>query len=154
MSDYDTDIALWSEHQAALLRRRAAGQLVNDADLDWPNIAEEIEALGRSERSSLRSKITTVIEHLMRLQASPATAPRRGWKATILRARGDIGDLLKDSPSLRPLVAVMVVEQTQRAQKDLTDWLALYGEQPRIDIGSLAFTEDQVLGNWFPADPV
>jgi|SRR3954470_7524063 Domain of unknown function DUF29 len=154
MSDYDTDIALWSEHQAALLRRRAAGQLVNDADLDWPNIAEEIEALGRSERSSLRSKITTVIEHLMRLQASPATAPRRGWKATILRARGDIGDLLKDSPSLRPLVAVMVVEQTQRAQKDLTDWLALYGEQPRIDIASLAFTEDQVLGDWFPADPV
>jgi uncharacterized protein DUF29 len=54
MSDlYDTDIALWSEHQAVLLRRRAAGQLVNDADLDWPNIAEEIEALGRSERSSL-----------------------------------------------------------------------------------------------------
>jgi uncharacterized protein DUF29 len=154
MNDYDTDIALWSEHQAALLRRRAAGQLVNDADLDWPNIAEEIEALGRSERSSLRSKITTVIEHLMRLQASPATAPRRGWKATILRARGDIGDLLKDSPSLRPLVAAMVVEQTQRAQKDLTDWLALYGEQPRIDIASLAFTEDQVLGDWFPADPV
>jgi hypothetical protein len=154
MSDYDTDIALWSEHQAALLRRRAAGQLVNDADLDWPNIAEEIEALGRSERSSLRSKITTVIEHLMRLQASPATAPRRGWKATILRARGDIGDLLKDSPSLRPLVAAMVVEQTQRAQKDLTAWLALYGEQPRIDIASLVFTEDQVLGDWFPADPV
>jgi hypothetical protein len=48
----------------------------------------------------------------------------------------------------------MVVEQTQRAQKDLTAWLALYGEQPRIDIGSLAFTEDQVLGDWFPADPV
>jgi hypothetical protein len=31
MSDlYDTDIALWSERQAALLRRRATGQLVND----------------------------------------------------------------------------------------------------------------------------
>jgi hypothetical protein len=53
MSDYDTDVALWSEQQAALLRRRAAGQLVNDADLGWPNIAEEIEALDRSERSSL-----------------------------------------------------------------------------------------------------
>jgi hypothetical protein len=63
MSDlYDIDIVLWSEHQATLLRRRAAGQLVNDADLDWLNIAEEVEALGRSERSSLRSKITTVIE--------------------------------------------------------------------------------------------
>jgi Domain of unknown function DUF29 len=50
---YDTDITLWSERQAALLCRRAAGQLVNDADLDWPNIAEEIKVLGRPECSSL-----------------------------------------------------------------------------------------------------
>jgi hypothetical protein len=30
--------------------------------------------------------------------------------------------------------------------------LALYGEQPRIDIDSLTFTEDQVLGDWFLDD--
>jgi len=41
---YDADILAWSEHQAALLRRRAAGELVNEADLDWPNLADEIEA--------------------------------------------------------------------------------------------------------------
>jgi hypothetical protein len=75
MSDYDSDIALWSEHQADLLRRQAAGQLVNDADLDWPNIAEEIKVLGRSERSSLRSRITTIIEHLMRLEGDDQIAP-------------------------------------------------------------------------------
>jgi Domain of unknown function DUF29 len=46
MSDYDADILLWSEHQAALLRRRAAGELVNEAEMDWPNIAEEIEDVG------------------------------------------------------------------------------------------------------------
>ena len=40
MTDYDTDILTWSERQAALLRRRAAGELINDADLDWSNIAE------------------------------------------------------------------------------------------------------------------
>ncbi|WP_428534067.1 hypothetical protein [Rhodopila sp.] len=32
--DYDADIVVWSEHQAALLRWRAAGELVNDVDLD------------------------------------------------------------------------------------------------------------------------
>ena len=53
MSDYDTDILTWSERQAALLRRRAAGELINDGDPDWPNIAEEVKVLGRSERSSL-----------------------------------------------------------------------------------------------------
>jgi hypothetical protein len=37
MSDYETDILAWSERQGALLRRLAAGERVNDADLDWPN---------------------------------------------------------------------------------------------------------------------
>src|SRR5262245_32330424 len=46
ISDYDTDILLWSEHQAELLRRHAAGERVNDAALDWPNIVEEIEGEG------------------------------------------------------------------------------------------------------------
>ena len=41
---HDDDIVLWSERQGDLLRRRAAGELVNDAEVDWPNIAEEIEA--------------------------------------------------------------------------------------------------------------
>jgi hypothetical protein len=50
MSDlYDDDILLWSERQAALLRRRAANEL------DWENIAEEIEDVGCSELRSCRS---------------------------------------------------------------------------------------------------
>ena len=49
MSDlYDGDILRWSEHQAGLLRRLAAGELVNDSELDWSNIAEEIEDVGSS----------------------------------------------------------------------------------------------------------
>ena len=56
MSDlYEGDILLWSQHQADLLRRRAAGELVNETELDWPNIAEEIEAVGRTELRSCRS---------------------------------------------------------------------------------------------------
>ena len=56
MSDidlYETDILLWSERQAELLRRHAAGERINDAAIDWPNIAEEIEDVGRSERNSV-----------------------------------------------------------------------------------------------------
>jgi hypothetical protein len=61
-------------------------------------------------------------------------------------------DLLMDSPSLRPLVAPMVRDQTQRGREDLGDWLAEHGEPPQVDINSLTFTEDQVLGDWFPDD--
>jgi hypothetical protein len=50
MSDlYDTDVLEWSERQADLLRRLAAGERVNSADLDWQHVAEEIEDVGKSE---------------------------------------------------------------------------------------------------------
>jgi hypothetical protein len=37
---YDTDIVAWSEHQAALLRRLARGERVND-QMDWDNLVED-----------------------------------------------------------------------------------------------------------------
>ncbi len=99
MSDYDTDVYAWSQRQGALLRRLAAGERVNDADLDWPNIAEEIETVGRSERGAIISKIATIIEHLVKLQASPAMDPRAGWRATIRRSRIELEKLLRDNPT-------------------------------------------------------
>ena len=47
VSDYDTDTVLWSAQQADLLRRLAAGEGVND-QVDWENVAEEIDSVGRS----------------------------------------------------------------------------------------------------------
>lgn len=45
MSEYEADILLWSEHQAELLRRLAAGERVND-QVDWKNLIEEVESVG------------------------------------------------------------------------------------------------------------
>jgi len=76
-SRYDTDLLLWSEEQARALR--AAAREGSNAPIDWEHVAEEIESLGAAERRALASHIGTVIEHLLKLQASPATAPERGW---------------------------------------------------------------------------
>jgi Domain of unknown function DUF29 len=54
MSDYETDILLWSEPRGELLRRRAAGEVINEAELDWPNIAEEIEDRGTQSTACCR----------------------------------------------------------------------------------------------------
>ena len=72
---YDQDLVLWSEEQARELR--AAANAGWNAPIDWENVAEEIESLGRSERHALASHLAIVIEHLMKLQASPATEPAR-----------------------------------------------------------------------------
>jgi hypothetical protein len=55
MSDlYDEDILLWSERQAALLQRVAAGEPVNERP-DWPNIVEEVESVGREQLHAVES---------------------------------------------------------------------------------------------------
>jgi hypothetical protein len=149
MSSYDTDILEWSERQAALLRRLASGEHIND-QIDWPNVIEEVETVGRSERAALRSHIAVVLEHLMKLQASPATEPRNGWTISVIRARGDIERSLKDSPGLRPAVAAMIADETPSARKIVAATLAAYGEQPVVAIDSLAYAPEQVLGDWFP----
>jgi hypothetical protein len=154
MSAYDADVLAWSEQQAGLLRRRASGGLVNDNDLDWPHIAEEIESLGQSERYRLRSHIGTVIEHLIKLAASPANDPRNGWKTSVRNARRGIRHCLKTSPSLRYEIGQMVLDETRDAQTDVAATLQDYGEQPHVVIEELTYTEQQVVEAWFPEDPV
>jgi len=151
MSDlYDEDIQLWSERQAALLRRRSGGELINDAELDWPNIAEEIESVGASERRELASKVRTVLEHLMKLQASPASMPRIGWKESVENARSAIDDVLESSPSLKPTVGKVIEHQLPRARRLVAVSLTEHGETPRVLLEQLRYSADQVLGEWFP----
>jgi hypothetical protein len=71
VSDYDTDILLWSEHQAALLRRRAAGELVNESELDWPNLAEEIESVGSEQLHAVTSLLVQALTHMLKAEAWP-----------------------------------------------------------------------------------
>ena len=81
MSDYDTDILEWSERQAALLRRRAAGELVNEAELDWPNIAEEIESVGNEQRHAVESLLLRALIHMLKAEAWPLSRDVPHWQA-------------------------------------------------------------------------
>jgi uncharacterized protein DUF29 len=88
---YDEGFVRWTEEQAAALRcaksLSPAGTRGSTLLLDWENLAEEIESLGRSDRRELRSQITRVLRHLLKLEDSPAAEPRAGWRATIDEAR-------------------------------------------------------------------
>jgi hypothetical protein len=153
MSDYDVDFYAWTQRQGALLRRLAAGERVNDADFDWRNIAEEIETLGRSERGAVASSIRNIMQHLMKLEASPARDPRPGWRATIRRERVDIEALLEENPSLKPAVDKMITQELPRARHLALASLEEYGGMPRVDLRNLAYSKAQILGEWFPDEP-
>jgi hypothetical protein len=154
MSDYDTDIVQWSERQAELLRLRATGQLVNDVEFDWLNIAEEIESVGRSERSAVASRVRTIIEHLAKLEALPAIEPRAGWQDTVVRARPEVEALLEDSPSLRQKLDETIERELARALRLTASSLELYKEMARVPLEPIRYNAEQVLGPWFPDGPM
>jgi len=146
---YDFDLVQWSEHQAALLRRLAAGEHINESP-DWQNIAEEIEALGKSQARELASRIATILEHLIELQTSPALDPRAGWRRTIRRERREIARLLADAPSLKQTASAVIQQEFSGARDVVIEDLTDRGETPHRDPATLTFTPEQVLGTWLP----
>jgi Domain of unknown function DUF29 len=146
---YEEDFVRWSEEQSRALR--AAAGVGTNLPLDWENLAEEIESLGRSQRRELRSRIAVILEHLLKLEHSRVTDPRRGWMETITRERSEIELLLNDSPSLRGDIARMIADESPRVARLTTRVLRLHGENVR-DLAAPTFAEDQVLGDWFPGD--
>jgi hypothetical protein len=151
---YDEDFAEWSQHQAAALRM--ARRTGSNQEIDWDNLAEEIEDLGKSVRRELQSQIRRVVRHLLKLQYSAVKEPRRGWTESVVDARAEIEDLLEESPSLRTELERAIERQMRRgivlALRDL-------GRHQEIDAATAAaldtasYTEEQVLGDWFPEEP-
>lgn len=76
---YDTDILVWSEQQAELLRRLARGERVNG--VDWENVVDEVESVGRSEFQAVESLLDVALIHLMAVHAAPRPEPVRHWRA-------------------------------------------------------------------------
>jgi hypothetical protein len=93
---YEEDFVAWTEQQAKALR--PARRTGSDQQLDWENLAEEIADLGRSVRRELRNQLTRIIHHLLKLQHSRATDPRRGRRSSVRTARSEIAALLKENP--------------------------------------------------------
>ncbi len=119
MSDlYDRDILDWSGRQASLLRRMAAGERVSAPDLDWHNIAEEIESVGRSQLSAVRSLLTQAILHILKAEAWPLTSHVSGWRAEAIRFRQDAAEAF--SPSMRQHVDVANLYARARARMPQT----------------------------------
>jgi uncharacterized protein DUF29 len=72
---YTRDVVLWSERQAEALRRLRAGERVHD--LDWDNVIEEVEGLGRSETKGVRTLLVRALERLLKAAAWPGAADAR-----------------------------------------------------------------------------
>ena len=160
-STYDQDFDSWTQSQAAALRAvaeaLARGEVAPDARLlalDWGNLAEEIESLGKRDRRELGSRLDTIIEHLVKLEFSRHTGPRGGWLSTVNRERGEIAMILEDSPSLRRLIPSLIGRRVTGAISAGIAGLGRHGETVDTSARRAAgYTPDQVIGDWLPDAP-
>jgi hypothetical protein len=141
---HDEDVHAWALDQAALLR---AGRLET---LDVAHLIEEVEDLVGALRGSVRSRARTIIEHFLKLQHSPATGPRPGWRATIRAQRGKLLDIL--TPSLRGILEDELDDLYARARTDAQGALRDHGEDVAADAlpARCPYTADQIIGGWLP----
>ena len=73
---YNRDFWAWTQEQAGALRRRDFGVI------DWDNLIEEVETLGRSEKSAWTTHCKNVISHLLKIEYSPAKGSIDHWAAS------------------------------------------------------------------------
>ena len=148
---YETDFFRWTQEQAALLRQ-VPGERIN-LPIDWHNTADEIEDMGRRDLHSLHSRIRLILEHLLKLEHSPAVDPRPNWIDTIDRYRDEIEDVLRESPSLRGRLAESWAGSYVRARRTAVKGLARDGVRAEAVPTEPACTMDQALDpDWWPTN--
>ena len=148
---YDEDFVVWTERQAEALRH--AARIGSNLPLDFENLAEEIESVGRSERREVKSLVNLIISHVLKLSYSPSLETRVGWEGEISRWRYLLRETLADSPSQRPSFPAVVAAEVPRAVRSAARSLRDYGEgeaAAEMERNPPDITAEQVLDeDWF-----
>ena len=136
---YETDYNQWVNETVQQLRDRKFD------GVDWDNLIEEIEDMGKSQKRALESFLTRLLEHLLKLSYWESEKERNSnhWKSEIVNFRYQIHKRLKESPSLRPELESIYAEIFPVAIKSVSQ---LFPLEKDVYI-SLEKTLDN---DWFP----
>jgi len=94
---YDRDALAWSERQAALLRRVARGERVND--LDWDHVVKEIEDVGLAQLNAVQSYVRQMLAPLLKLHGWPDSDACDHWRNEV--ATFQVDAIARYAPSMR-----------------------------------------------------
>lgn len=109
---YDDDYVAWLDITLEQLKK-------HDLDhLDWQNLTEEIEALGREQRRKVESYLLRLLIHLLLYQHwhTEREWSGRGWEKEIDNFRLEL-DLLLESKVLSNYLETVLEKDYQKARK-------------------------------------
>ena len=107
---YEEDFYLWIQQTSQNLRDR------NFSEVDLDNLIEEIETMGRSEKSALASNLRVLLMHLLKYRYQPEKRSK-SWEYTIFEHRNRIQDIFENSPSLKRYYEEVFEKSYQKARK-------------------------------------
>lgn len=143
---YHRDIVAWAQAQGEALRRRSANEV------DWDNVAEEIETLGRSETRAVESHVENILRHLLKIEFSGLSEPQRGWRAEVRAFRKALRRDL--TPALAARLPAELGKLYDSAREDLLIEHEKAGEPPPAYPDACLYLWDDVFGrgeDWTPA---
>jgi hypothetical protein len=112
---YESDYLLWTQETIAKLRAK-------DFDrIDFDNLIEEIEDLGRSYRDELESRLDVLLSHILKRLYVPLANYCNRWERTIREQRKQIRRCLEKSPSLKNYLAEIFDKIWQDALKEVRE---------------------------------
>lgn len=149
---YDTDVYTWAMQQASALRSEAVRGGSNA--VDWENVAEEIESLGREQAHAIVSYMSRIIEHLLKLQVSPARDPRDHWMDETQRFRIQLERRTDSNPALAARLDQFVDRAHHYGRREASIGLARDGLLLSDLPETCPYSIDQIRAfDWFPSNP-
>jgi hypothetical protein len=110
---YDRDLQRWIEQTIQQLRAREFGSL------DVEHLIEELVDLGKAEKNALKSNLTILLAHLLKLrvQHNVPDMMKGSWFSSVLEHRQRVLNNLADTPSLKSFLVEAVEKAYPNSRK-------------------------------------
>ena len=128
---YERDYYQWLQETASIL---AEGRF---SELDLPNLVDEIESMGKSQKRAIESYLNVLLLHLLKWKYQPGH--RNGsWRSSIRNSRHAIQKRIKESPSLKSYPQLVFLECYELARENAADETGLpletFPENPSFSV--------------------
>jgi len=134
---YERDFILWIEENLRLIKEK------NYEEVDWENLLEEIEDMGRRHLDSAISYMAIIMEHLYKLEHFKIDEKMgKSWIKSVLNARDRLELMLKREPSLRRKLEENLSWAWEEAVLNLISWFRDNEELAEKFFGRLPSKED------------
>lgn len=136
---YEEDYYLWIQTMLEQLRKK------NYANVDWYNLIEEIEDMGKSQRRAVESLLLRLTEHLLKLKYwnTGKARNKKHWQSEVVNFRVLLRKRLKESPSLKAILPEIYSETLTDSKRSMSK---LFDLPETIELS----LEEVLDEDWFP----